>query len=80
MVKQATFMLSHAFVALGIMSSPLAPYVSSKPRRCVDFTSISPEWMSWCKRWYETSTLRQSFHPRHTAKGTPVLQSATPRR
>lgn len=59
-LKQATFMLSHAFVALGIMSSPLAPYVSSKPRRSVDFNSISPEWQSWCKRWYETSTLRPS--------------------
>ena len=59
-LKQATFMLSHAFVALGIMSSPMAPYVSLKPRRRVDFTSISPEWMSWCERWYETSTLRQS--------------------
>jgi hypothetical protein len=22
--------------------------------------SISPEWLSWCKRWYETSTLRPS--------------------
>lgn len=59
-LKQATFMLSHAFVALSILSSPLAPHVSSKPRRCVDFNSISPEWLSWCQRWYETSTLRPS--------------------
>ncbi len=60
-LKQATFMLSHAFVAMGIMSSPLAPYAcSSKPRRCVDFSSIDPEWLSWCMRWYEASTLRPS--------------------
>ena len=59
-LKQATFMLSHAFVALGILSVPLAPYVSSKPRRCVDFSSIDPVWLSWCTRWHETSTLRPS--------------------
>ncbi len=59
-LKQATFMLSHAFVALSILSVPLTPNVSSKARRCVDFTSIDPEWLSWCTRWYETSTLRPS--------------------
>ena len=59
-LKQATFMLSHAFVALGILSVPLTPYVPSKARRCVDFSSIDPEWLSWCTRWYETSTLRPS--------------------
>ena len=53
-------MLSHAFVALGILSAPLTPYLSRKPRRCVDFRSIDPEWLSWCTRWHETSTLRPS--------------------
>jgi integrase len=59
-LKQATFMLSHAFVALGILSSPLAPYISLGRRRCVDFSSIDPMWLSWCTRWYEMSTLRPS--------------------
>ena len=54
-------MLSHAFVALGIMPSPLRPYAApSDGRRRVEAGSISPEWLSWCERWYETSTLRPS--------------------
>ena len=60
-LKQATFMLSHAFVSLGIMPSPLRPYAApSDGRRRVETGSISPEWLSWCKRWYEISTLRPS--------------------
>jgi hypothetical protein len=60
-LKQATFMLSHAFVALGIMQSPLRPYVAPQGvKRQVEHCGISPEWLSWCDRWYATSTLRLS--------------------
>lgn len=60
-LKQATFMLSHAFVALGIMPSPLRPYAApSKGAPTVEVSSISSEWMMWCERWYKTSTLRPS--------------------
>ncbi len=58
-MKQATFMLSHAFVGLGIMPRPLRPYIApSYRRRKIETDSISPEWLSWCKRWHETSVLR----------------------
>jgi integrase len=58
-LKQATFMISHAFVALGIMPSPLRPYATTpQGNRRVETDKISPEWLSWCRRWRETSTLR----------------------
>jgi integrase len=58
-MKQATFMLSHAFVGLGIMPRPLRPYIAPSYRRQkIETDSISPEWLSWCKRWHETSVLR----------------------
>jgi len=57
-LKQATFMLSHAFVSLGIMPRPLRPYALSDRTRRVETDSMSPEWLSWCKRWHETSALR----------------------
>jgi len=57
-LKQATFMLSHAFVSLGIMPHPLRPYALSDRTYRVETDSISPEWLSWCKRWQETSALR----------------------
>ena len=52
-------MISHALVSLGVMSSPLGPYVK-KPRKKLleEHHSLSEEWFSWSKRWFETSTLR----------------------
>ena len=74
-LKQATFMLSHAFVALGIMQSPLRPYVA--PSRCKpaewNTGGISPEWLSWCNRWYETSTLRPSTRRSTSYRGSSSL-------
>jgi hypothetical protein len=58
-LKEATYMISHALVSLGVMSAPLGPYVK-KPRKNLleESHSLSDEWFSWCKRWFETSTLR----------------------
>jgi hypothetical protein len=57
-LKEATFMISHAFVALGIMSRPLQPYAARPRIYPTESKTISSEWVSWCRRWHETSTLR----------------------
>lgn len=65
-LKEATYMISHALVSLGIMSAPLSPYVK-KPRKKLleESRSLSDEWFSWCKRWFETSTLRPTTRHSH---------------
>ncbi len=65
-LKQATYMISHALVSLGVMSAPLSPY-AKKPRKKLleESHSLSDEWFSWCKRWFETSTLRLSTRRSH---------------
>jgi hypothetical protein len=65
-LKEATYMISHALVSLGVMSAPLRPYVK-KPRKKLleESHSLSDEWFLWCKRWFETSTLRQTTKHSH---------------
>lgn len=65
-LKEATYMISHALVSLGIMSAPLGPY-AKKPRKRLleEHHSLSEEWFSWCKRWFETSTLRLTTRRSH---------------
>ena len=65
-LKEATYMISHALVSLGVMSCPLSPYVK-KPRKKLleEHHSLSEEWFSWCKRWFETSTLRPTTRRSH---------------
>jgi integrase len=65
-LKQATFMISHALVSLGVMSAPLSPYARKPRKKLLDeHHSLSEEWFSWCKRWFETSTLRPSTRHSH---------------
>jgi hypothetical protein len=59
-LKQATFMISHALVGLGLMSRPLAPLSPSIARAYAKNDTMSLDWLSWCNRWYSSSTLRQS--------------------
>ncbi|MCU1250740.1 MAG: integrase [Edaphobacter sp.] len=60
-LKQATFMISHAFASLGIMPKPLRPYVDSPKKRLLEKTQcVGKEWFSWCKRSHDTSTIRPS--------------------
>jgi len=59
-LKQATFMISHAFVGLGRMPRPLRPYNPLGTRPITENGSIDPQWLAWCNRWHGTSTLRPS--------------------
>lgn len=49
-------MISHGLVALGVLGAPLRmrEYPSFKEK---DYTGIAPEWVAWCRRWRDTSTL-----------------------
>jgi integrase len=65
-LKQATYMISHALVGLGVMKAPLHPYIR-KPKESLFARagSVGKEWFSWCKKWHETSTLRPSTRRSH---------------
>jgi hypothetical protein len=65
-LKQATYMISHALVNLGVMSAPLSPYVKTPRKKLLEEShSLSGESFSWCKRWFETSTLRPTTRQSH---------------
>lgn len=65
-LKEATYMISHALVSLGVMSSPLGPYVKTPRKKLLEeHHSLSEEWFSWSKRWFETSTLRPTTRHSH---------------
>ena len=58
--------LQAILVSLGVMFSPLSSYVKKPPRRLLEeHHSLSEEWFSWCKRWFETSTLRPATRRSH---------------
>lgn len=58
-IKDNIVTLSKALVFLGIINRPLAPLIKegelfgNKDAR----TGISDEWIKWCQRWHDTSTL-----------------------
>lgn len=65
-MKQATYMISHALVSLGVMAAPLSPYTKVPRKRLLDeHHSLNEEWFSWCKRWLDTSTLRPTSKHSH---------------
>jgi integrase len=58
-LKQATFMISHAMASLGLIEKPLSELEPIHERyRLNESDSIAPEWLEWCRRWRNTSTLR----------------------
>ena len=58
-LKQATFMISHGLVGMGLISKPLEPFAPHRRQKGVTAPeSIDPEWLQWCQRWRNTSTLR----------------------
>jgi hypothetical protein len=62
-LREAYYPLSQALAALGVPGHPL-PFAS--PRRAQSAAAmasevldgVAPEWLSWCRRWRLTSTLR----------------------
>jgi integrase len=58
-LSQAYFALSQALVALRYLEQPLSAFSPTSwqhvPRASTD--GIAPDWLAWCQRWRETSTL-----------------------
>jgi hypothetical protein len=52
-------MLRNGLAALGFVHEPIRFRVYES-RRGAEKGDIHPEWMSWCRRWLETSTLRET--------------------
>ena len=51
-------MLTNGLAALGLVQQPVRFRVY-KSRRGEEPGDIHPEWMDWCRRWLQTSTLRE---------------------
>lgn len=56
-IGKRVIMLSNGLAALGISSDQIR-FRTYQSRRGIAANDIHPEWMGWCRRWLETSTLR----------------------
>lgn len=66
-IRHDLFAISCALTSLGMIPKPLEFNIKSG-ESCLNqdtIDNISSEWLKWCRRWYETSTL--SFHTRQNA-------------
>jgi integrase len=52
-------MLKNGLAALGFVHEPIR-FRMYASRRGAEAGDIHPEWMKWCRRWLETSTLRET--------------------
>lgn len=58
-VKKRVVMLANGLAALGVINE-LIRFRMYESRRGTEADDIHPEWMGWCRRWLETSTLREA--------------------
>jgi integrase len=81
-LKPGVVYLSRALASLGVIAQPL---LASQPKLSRRFGAegaldgISPEWLQWCRRWHDTSTLasatRQSIFYRLAHAGRWLTQA-----
>ncbi len=57
-IGKRIIMLSNGLAALGIASDQIR-FRLYQSLRGIEANDINPEWMEWCRRWLETSTLRE---------------------
>ena len=57
-ISKRIIMLSNGLAALGIASDQIR-FRLYQSFRGIEANDIHPEWMGWCRRWLETSTLRE---------------------
>jgi integrase len=57
-VGKRVIMLANGLAALGIIPDMIR-FRLYEPRHGTETDHISPEWMGWCRRWLETTTLRE---------------------
>ncbi|MEJ5118637.1 site-specific integrase [Gluconobacter cerinus] len=50
--------LSNGLAAMGL-TSKVIHFRAYPPRHGTETDNINPEWMTWCRRWLETTTLRE---------------------
>ncbi len=63
--KKGMYTISRALAQLGVISRPIEslrekPENRAKRKNPARFEGIAREWLAWCDRWYETSTLTLS--------------------
>lgn len=64
--KAACYTLSNALASLGVIAQSLVPCrLKQKQKRPGTLEGISPEWVGWVDRWYETSTLSKRTGKNH---------------
>ena len=61
-VQSCLFQVSRALCGLGVIARPLPEMRRERPAPSGTDGSLSTEWLSWCQRWREQSTLRDPSH------------------
>lgn len=61
-VQHNLFRLSRALCALGIIEQPLPDARFEQPQLRSTHEDIAPQWLSWCQRWRDHSTLQCAGH------------------
>lgn len=61
-VKRGVGTISHSLLRMGIIARPLSRAIQAVPpvRRYLAADDVPAEWLGWCQRWRDTSTLAPS--------------------